>query len=84
MKKIYFALLKGDNGERYCVMTNGSSIEELQKEFDEDVCAVCGVELEDNQQAMLETLLHIDSVTNTCLVQDLVATLFTAGYHFGR
>lgn len=84
MKKIYFALLKQDNVESYCVLTNSSSIEELQKEFDEDVRAVCGVEIEDNQRAMLETLLQIDSVTNTCLVQDLVAALFTAGYHFGR
>lgn len=82
MKSIYFALLQEHNGERNFVMTKNSSLEALQQEFD-NVRAVHRVEIEDNQRAMLETLLQIDSVTNTCFVEDLVAALFTAGYHFG-
>ena len=85
-KKIYFVLIEERNGKKHFVMTNASSLEENEKEFggDATIRAVCGVELEEDQQEMLNTLLRIDHATNTGLVVDLAASLFTAGYHFGR
>lgn len=86
MSSVYFALIEERNGEKNFVMTSKSSLEENEKEFggDATVRAVYAVELEENQQEMLDTLLRIDHATNTGLVVDLVASLFTAGYHFGR
>ena len=83
---IYFAFLEERTGEKSFVMTNESSLEENEKEFggDTTVRAVCSVTLEENQRKMLDTLLRIDHTTDTNLVQDLVASLFTAGYQFGR
>lgn len=84
-KSIYFVLIGEQNGEKYFVMTEEPSLKENLKYFDQGtVRAVCAVELEENQKEMLDTLLEIDRVTNTCLVVDLIASIFTAGYHFGR
>ena len=87
MKRIYFALIEEEPpGERRFVVTDKSSLEENSKEWGSDatVHAVYGVDLEEKEEAMLNALLGIDVTTDVPVVQDLVASLVTAGYRFGR
>ena len=75
-----------ENGRECFFLSTYSSKEGEQKGMDSDieVLAVYRVEMPLENEQMLNVLRAIDSTTNTCLVQDLLALIFESGYKAGK
>ena len=74
------------NGRECFFLATYSSMEDEKKLVDSDieVVAVHRVEMPLENEQMLNVLRAIDSTTDTCLVQDLLAIVFESGYRAGR
>ena len=74
------------NGRECFFLSDYCIKKDIQKGIDSDieVVAVHRIEMPLENEQMLNVLRAIDSTTDTCLVQDLLALVFESGYRAGR
>lgn len=82
----YLALIEEGNSEKHLILTNKSSLEELQDSFSNDatVLGISCMNLREDDEVVLKALLDISGLMHQDGIEMLLNQFATCGYRFGR